>query len=167
MLDDVVLQRSAAQLGQNLLARGWRVATAESCTGGGIGCALTTVAGSSMWFEGGIIAYSNQVKQRYLDVSASTLQQMGAVSEAVVVQMAQAARRHFAVDIAVAVSGIAGPGGAQCGKPVGCVCFAWALAEHALSETAYFQGDREMVRWQTVYHALLGLLKCSENKVNE
>lgn len=148
----------AEQLGQALLARGWRVSTAESCTGGGIASAITDVPGSSGWFDMGFVTYSNDAKQRLVGVDIDTLRAHGAVSEAVVAQMARGALAAAQADIAVAVSGIAGPSGGSADKPVGTVCFAWATADALHARTLYFDGDRAQVRRQTVQHALSGLL---------
>jgi nicotinamide-nucleotide amidase len=158
---DAALARRARRIGRELLARGLRVATAESCTGGWIAKALTDVAGSSAWFEEGVVAYSNAAKQRRLGVGSRLLQREGAVSKAVVRAMAQGALRRSAASIAVAVSGIAGPGGAVPGKPVGTVwlCWAWRGLRRVStkSELHHFRGNREMVRRKTVLRALQGI----------
>jgi nicotinamide-nucleotide amidase len=148
----------AAQLGQALLARRWRVTTAESCTGGGIASAITEVAGSSGWFDMGFVTYSNIAKHKLIGVDNHTLITHGAVSEAVAVEMAQGALVKAAAQLAVAVSGIAGPSGGTEAKPVGTVCFAWATLDGTHHETRHFTGDRRAVRQQTVIHALRGLL---------
>lgn len=153
------LTELAQQAGERLLQRNWMLATAESCTGGWVAKCLTDIPGSSQWFERGFVTYSNQAKQDLLGVMAATLESAGAVSEAVVMEMAQGALRHSRADIAVAISGIAGPGGAMPGKPVGTVCFAWATKSgRPHSETRLFTGDREAVRRQSVAHALEGVL---------
>ncbi|GAB4061221.1 nicotinamide-nucleotide amidase [Uliginosibacterium sediminicola] len=145
----------AEQCGLWLQARGLRLATAESCTGGLIAAAITEIAGSSAWFERGFVTYSNEAKMELLGVQASTLAQHGAVSEATVREMALGALAHSHADIAVAVSGIAGPGGGTADKPVGTVCLAWAWpGEHVHSERHLFAGDRAAVRLQTSLHAL-------------
>jgi nicotinamide-nucleotide amidase len=158
---DAALARRAQRVGRELLARGLRVATAESCTGGWIAKALTDVAGSSEWFEEGIVAYSNSAKEQRLGVGSRLLQREGAVSEAVVRAMAQGALRRSAASIAVAVSGIAGPGGAVPGKPVGTVWICWARRGprrvSTESELHHFRGNREMVRRKTVLRALQGI----------
>ncbi len=152
------LTLQAEQVAGVLRTAGLRMATAESCTGGWIAKSCTDLAGSSDWFEGGFITYSNAAKQRMLGVSAATLQQHGAVSEAVAQEMVQGAVAHSLAQVAVAVTGIAGPGGATPNKPVGMVCFAWALPDQSIkTETCYFDGDREAVRAQTVMHALSGI----------
>lgn len=125
--NDAVLADLAAQVGKHLLASRRVLVTAESCTGGWIGKTMTDVAGSSAWFAGGAVSYSNQLKQKMLGVRATTLAKQGAVSEAVVREMAEGALATLGGDIAIAVSGIAGPDGGTAEKPVGTVWFAWAL----------------------------------------
>jgi len=135
------------------------VSTAESCTGGGIGQAITAVAGSSAWFEAGYITYSNAQKTRQLDVPAALFEQLGAVSREVVEAMARGAQRHSGARYAVAVSGVAGPGGGSREKPVGTVWLAIADGPQLYSEKHLFAGDRAAVRRQTVEAALRGLLR--------
>jgi nicotinamide-nucleotide amidase len=158
---DAMLERLAALVGRELLASDQRVATAESCTGGWIAKALTDVAGSSQWFEDGVVAYSNLAKQRRLGVGRKLLDMEGAVSEAVVRAMAAGVLHRSAATVAVAVSGIAGPGGAVPGKPVGSVWLCWARrgarGVSYASELHHFRGNREMVRRKTVLRALRGL----------
>jgi nicotinamide-nucleotide amidase len=160
-ITDAALARLAIRVGKELLARGQRVATAESCTGGWIAKALTDVAGSSQWFEEGAVTYSNAAKQRRLGVSRKLLDANGAVSEATVCAMAVGVLRRSAATVAVAVSGIAGPDGAVAGKPVGSVWLCWARRRgrgvSLASELHHFRGDREMVRRKTVLCALRGL----------
>ena len=151
---DRQLERLAARLGEILVARGQRFATAESCTGGWIAKAATDVAGSSRWFAGGIVAYGNLAKRELLGVPAELLEAHGAVSEPVAGAMADGARRRFGVDLAVAVSGIAGPDGGTIEKPVGTVCFGYAAAAGTDTQRLRFEGDRETVRRLTVAHAL-------------
>jgi nicotinamide-nucleotide amidase len=119
----------AQMLGQLLMAQNWRITTAESCTGGLIAGALTDVSGSSSWFEQGVVTYSNRAKQNLLGVPSSVFDEHGAVSEACVMAMASGALRTSGADIAVSVSGVAGPGGGSAEKPVGTVWLAWAWAE--------------------------------------
>ena len=146
----------AEQVGRKLLAARWRVVTAESCTGGGVAAALTDVPGSSQWFERGYVTYSNLAKQQDLEVSAVTLEAQGAVSAAVVAEMAAGALRASGADLAVAVSGVAGPDGGTPDKPVGLVWF--ALARPAVgavhTESQQFPGDRAAVRLAAVQRAL-------------
>jgi nicotinamide-nucleotide amidase len=147
-------------LGEKLLARGWRVTTAESCTGGGIAAAITAVAGSSSWFEYGIVSYANSAKEKLLRVNPQTLLEHGAVSRAVVEEMVAGALVLSSADIAVAVSGVAGPSGGTAEKPVGTVWFAWGLASGEIHcECFYFTGDRASVQLQAVIQGLSGLLK--------
>lgn len=155
---DNELNALSAATGALLLERGWMLATAESCTGGWIAEVITATAGSSRWFDCGIVSYSNAAKQSLLGVSPDTLREHGAVSEQTVREMASGAIARSHAELALAVSGIAGPGGAAPGKPVGTVCFAWASrGRPPLSETLRFDGDREAVRRQTVIHALKAL----------
>ncbi len=162
MITDASLARLARRIGRELLARGQRVVTAESCTGGWIAKAMTDVAGSSEWFEAGIVAYSYKAKTRQLGVGRKMLEVDGAVSESVVRSMATGALARTAASVAVAVSGIAGPGGAQPHKPVGTVWICWArrgpTGVKFRTELRHFRGNREMVRRKTVRRALQGLL---------
>ena len=137
-----------------LKSAGMTCATAESCTGGGIGAALTSVAGSSEVFLGGVISYANSVKENVLGVPAATLAERGAVSSETAAAMAAGARRLTGADLAVAVTGVAGPGGGSPEKPVGTVWFGLATAEGVRTEKKLFTGDRDAVRAQTVTHAL-------------
>ncbi|GAB4224082.1 MAG: nicotinamide-nucleotide amidase [Gammaproteobacteria bacterium] len=165
----LTLIQLAQQLGETLTSKGWKTIVAESCTGGGLGHVITEIAGSSAWFEGGFICYSNQAKQNMLEVSAETLTHYGAVSEATAREMAQGALTHSAhSQISAATTGIAGPGGATAEKPVGMVCFAWAVqlpnqsiadTFHTITDTQYFQGDRQQIRHLATIHALQGLIK--------
>ncbi|UCC55379.1 MAG: nicotinamide-nucleotide amidase [Gammaproteobacteria bacterium] len=153
------LKKLASGLGETLQRRGWMVATAESCTGGWIAKCITDIAGSSAWFDRGFVCYSNAAKQEMLGVDAAMLDAEGAVSEATAVAMVHGALKHCPADIAVAVSGIAGPGGGSPDKPVGTVCFAWATRDGLLrAATVLFEGNRETVRQRAVVHALEGLL---------
>lgn len=162
-LSELELESLAAGVGVSLKRRGWTLAAAESCTGGWIAKSMTDIAGSSAWFDRGFVTYSNQAKQQMLDVSAEALAEHGAVSEAVVRQMAAGALAHSAADWAVAVSGIAGPGGASPGKPVGTVWFAWARrGGGARAESKCYTGGRDEVRRAAVAHALASLLRLSD-----
>ena len=157
---DADIESLASQMGGELQRRGLMLATAESCTGGWIAQAVTAIAGSSQWFERGFITYTNIAKQEMLGVQADTLQRYGAVSEPTVCEMAEGALKHSHAQISVAVSGIAGPGGATADKSVGTVCLAWArlgMATH--SSTMHFSGDREAVRRAAVMAALRGVLE--------
>lgn len=155
---DVELSTLSAETGARLQAQGWMLSTAESCTGGWIAEVVTATAGSSNWFDCGFVSYSNESKQVLLGVAPDTLREHGAVSEETVREMVSGALARSRAQLALAVSGIAGPGGAVPGKPVGTVCFAWGLRDRpAISETLCFAGDREAVRRQTVLHALRSL----------
>ncbi len=157
MSDD--LQQLAARLGRRLTDAGLLLATAESCTGGWITKCVTDIPGSSSWLERGFITYSNAAKQDMLGVAAATLSEYGAVSEPVVREMAAGAVARSAARVAVAVSGVAGPGGGSVQKPVGSVCFGFAVPEGITTETRRFTGDREAVRRQSVAHALTRLVE--------
>jgi nicotinamide-nucleotide amidase len=153
------LDELAGRVGNLLLEQSRLLATAESCTGGWVAKCITDIAGSSAWFDRGFVTYSNRAKQDMLDVAAATLEVHGAVSEATVGEMARGALMHSAADIAVAVSGIAGPDGGVPDKPVGTVWFAWVVSGGAPRvETRRFDGDREAVRRQAVARALEGLV---------
>jgi nicotinamide-nucleotide amidase len=146
-------------IGETLLAKGLRMATAESCTGGRIAALLTSIAGSSRYFAGGVVAYSNEVKHRLLGVSAWDLQTYGAVSRQVVEQMAIGAASALACDCAVATSGIAGPDGGTADKPVGTVWIAAAWEDRVVSDCFHFSTVREMNIARSSHTALLMLLK--------
>ncbi|MGB4333780.1 MAG: nicotinamide-nucleotide amidase [Chromatiaceae bacterium] len=154
------LEKLAEAVGHRLLARQALVATAESCTGGWIAQVLTSVPGSSLWFDRGFVTYSNQAKQEMLGVAPETLAAHGAVSAPVVAEMAAGALNHSQARFAVAVSGVAGPGGGSEDKPVGTVYLAWAWRDHApLIQRRQFAGDREEIRRQTVRVALEHLIE--------
>lgn len=157
--DPESLLRAARELCDALRARGWRLATAESCTGGGIAHAITSIAGSSEVFDRGFVTYSNDAKIEMLAVDAAALARHGAVSEPVALAMADGALRASRADIAVAVTGIAGPGGGTATKPVGLVCLAWATLDGERSAATHrLDGDRAAVRAQSVALALEGLV---------
>lgn len=147
------------RLAQALLARGAMLATAESCTGGMIAAACTDLAGSSQWFERGFVTYSNEAKQDLLGVDPDLISRQGAVSEVVARAMAFGAVRHSRAQVAVAVTGIAGPTGGNPQKPVGTVWFGFQVDGRLSSETRRFEGDRATVRAATVRHALRRLLE--------
>lgn len=150
----------AAQLADVLRARGMRVATAESCTGGLVAAAITSIAGSSEWFERGFVTYSNDAKCEMLGVSPDLIAAHGAVSEAVARAMAQGAMAKSGADCALSVTGVAGPGGGTRGKPVGMVCFGWSLRAGApIVATRHFAGDRSAVRAGAVEVSLAGLIR--------
>ena len=147
------------QLAAALQARGWMLATAESCTGGMIAAACTDLSGSSNWFERGFVTYSNEAKTEQLGVDAALVGQHGAVSEVVARAMAFGAVRHSRAQVGVAVTGIAGPTGGSADKPVGTVWFGFSVAGQLTSEMRRFDGGRAAVREATVRHALLRLLE--------
>jgi nicotinamide-nucleotide amidase len=152
----------ATLVGSVLKSQGLILATAESCTGGGVAHAITEIAGSSEWFECGFITYSNVSKSDMLEVPESLIVRYGAVSDEVAQAMAEGALANSNATITLSTTGIAGPGGAVPGKPVGTICFAWAMAHRTYSERLVFQGDRREVRQQTVAHSLAGLLRFLE-----
>ncbi len=150
----------ATIVGARLKARGLRLATAESCTGGWVAGAVTAIAGSSEWFDRGFVTYSNDAKMEMLGVSAATLEAFGAVSEQTAGEMAAGALAHSHAQLALSITGVAGPGGGSAEKPVGMVCFGWAGEGGApLVITRNFSGDRESVRRQSVICALQGVLE--------
>ena len=158
MDDDLLHAPHAVALGEALQARGWLCATAESCTGGLVAGAITAIAGSSAWFDRGFVTYSNEAKVELLFVPPELLASDGAVSEATARAMAAGALAASHAHVAVAVTGIAGPGGAMPGKPVGTVCFAWAARDGSMrAETRRLPGDRAAVRAASVRIALAGL----------
>ncbi len=152
----------AARVGRALQEKGLLLATAESCTGGGVAQAITEIAGSSEWFDCGFIAYSNASKTELLDVPAALIAQFGAVSEEVAGAMAEGALANSNAHVSISTTGIAGPGGAVPGKPVGTVCFGWSMEHHGFTERLVFDGDRQSVREKTVVHSLQGLLRFLE-----
>lgn len=157
---DDELYRLAEEVGNALKQHGMMLVTAESCTGGWVAEAVTAVPGSSSWFDRGFITYTNQAKQEMLGVTAATLAAFGAVSEQTVREMVAGALSHSRAQVAVAISGIAGPGGGTPEKPVGTVWLAWTLANGAVSsDRRQFVGDRREVRRQAVEAALQGVLE--------
>ncbi|UAA37953.1 nicotinamide-nucleotide amidase [Paraneptunicella aestuarii] len=144
----------AEELGKQLLQKGWSISCAESCTGGGIGYAITSISGSSEWFQRGFITYSNEAKKELVGVSEQALIEHGAVSELVVKQMAQGAAKQANAQMAVAVSGVAGPTGGTPDKPVGTVWFGRYVDGNVSAQVKRFEGDRHSVRAQTIEFAL-------------
>jgi nicotinamide-nucleotide amidase len=171
MISDAELLQLSERVGTALLARRRRLVTAESCTGGWIGKVLTDVAGSSQWYLGGVVSYSDALKESVLGVSTAMLAAHGAVSEATARAMATGALDALGGDIAVAVTGVAGPGGGTTEKPVGTVWFAWAMRDgdrfdvQVLREV--FAGDRESVRRATVERALRGVGQLADFYAND
>jgi len=156
---DPALYRLAEELGEGLKARGLMLATAESCTGGWVSQVVTMVPGSSDWFERGFVTYTYISKREMLGVDGATLERYGAVSEEVVRQMVSGALERSHAQVAIGVSGVAGPGGGTPDKPVGTVCFGWGSKGGACrTETVRFLGDRDAVRRQAVERALRGVL---------
>ena len=152
--------RLATQVGSALKSLGMMLATAESCTGGGAASVMTEIAGSSAWFERGFVTYSNQAKMDMLGVSGDTLARFGAVSEATVREMVEGALRNSQSHIALAISGIAGPGGGSPEKPVGMVWFAWGIkGGAAAARMHHLSGSRTDIRNQAIRIALLGVIE--------
>jgi nicotinamide-nucleotide amidase len=152
------LNALALDTGQRLAERGWMLATAESCTGGWVAEAVTAISGSSAWFDRGFVTYSNEAKRELLGVAEDTLVAHGAVSEQTAREMAAGALARSGAQIAVSTTGVAGPTGGTSAKPVGMVCFAWAVRGGAVeSMTKQLSGDREAVRRQSVVVALEGV----------
>ena len=149
----------AKKVGRRLRAAGAMLVTAESCTGGWVSEVVTSVSGSSRWFERGFVTYSDAAKRQMLGVRKKTLRKHGAVSQETAREMAKGALKRSRGSIAVAVTGVAGPTGGSAAKPVGTVCFAFVTPKRALSETQHFKGDRESVRQQSVVRALEGVLE--------
>jgi nicotinamide-nucleotide amidase len=161
MADHETIEKLAGALVDELRSASKAVSTAESCTGGWIAKAITDIAGSSEVFHYGIVSYSNGAKESILGVQNQTLEDHGAVSEAVVIEMAEGALNLSGADIGIAVSGVAGPAGGSEAKPVGTVWFAWAVRDgtRIRSDTSleHFEGDRDLIRELTVVHALQGV----------
>lgn len=160
------LHTLSMRLGAALQARQYQLALAESCTGGLVAQWVTEIAGSSAWFDRGFVTYSNVAKQSMLGVPATLIAQHGAVSVQVAEAMAAGALAHSQASIAAAITGIAGPGGGSAFKPVGTVCFAWAIRlgarSRVISDTHHFAGDRSQVREQAAMVAMAGLLEMLE-----
>ena len=147
------------EIASTLSERGWRMATAESCTGGWIAKVCTDMTGSSMWFDRAYIAYSYRAKEQMLGVSHDDLLEHGAVSDEIACQMAVGAKQHSNVAVTVSATGIAGPGGGMPGKPVGLVHFGWCIGGQPVDcDAEVFEGDGDSVRRQTVLHALEGII---------
>jgi len=145
-------------LAQILLSRNWTVSLAESCTGGLVCATLTELAGSSEWFERGYITYSNEAKTECLDVPVDLIESHGAVSEQVAKAMAEGARINSGSNVAISITGVAGPSGGSAEKPVGTVCFGWATENQTLTKTIRFEGDRKTIRQNASEFALAELV---------
>lgn len=157
--DDDALAALAGRVGELLGERRLRLVAAESCTGGWVAQAVTSVPGSSAWFERGFVTYSNEAKQEMLGVGAAVLKRYGAVSEETAREMAEGALRNSHGGVSVAITGVAGPGGGTAAKPVGMVCIAWSGQGYAtISRTMHFAGGRRDVRYQAVVTALNGVM---------
>ena len=157
MTEDIT--QLAQLLGNKLSAKGWQISCAESCTGGGVGYAITSISGSSAWFKKGFITYSNDAKQDLLGVSEHTLNHHGAVSAATVEEMAAGAAKHANAEVAIAISGIAGPDGGSPDKPVGTVWFGFYINGQNISQKQLIKGDRQAVRIKAIEYALSNTLK--------
>ncbi|CCH48962.1 CinA family protein [Pseudodesulfovibrio piezophilus] len=160
-MDTYLIARAVSELGESLRVEKNMLATAESCTGGLIASTLTDVSGSSQWFAGSVVAYSNEVKKTLLGVKQAVLDEHGAVSEAVVLAMAEGVLKTVGADVSVAVSGVAGPTGGSPEKPVGTVWIAWAWPGGARAKLCNFSGDRAHIKEQTVMAAINGLLRAT------
>ncbi|WP_340674202.1 CinA family protein [Microbulbifer salipaludis] len=165
---DLQTRQLAEKLGEVLADLGWKVTAAESCTGGAIAAAITSVAGASGWFEGSVVSYADRIKREFLGVDAGDLVELGAVSETVVRQMAVGVLSRLDANLAVAVSGVAGPDGGSAEKPVGTVWIGWAHGQgqeplQADARLLHFDGDRQQIQAQTVIAALNGLLEIAES----
>lgn len=161
-------QQLAEKLGEVLLRLGWKATVAESCTGGAIAAAITSVAGASAWFDGSVVSYSNRIKRDLLGVDQRDLDEFGAVSEAVVRQMAVGVLNRLDANLSVAVSGIAGPDGGSEEKPVGTVWIGWAHGEgqepvQADARLMHLDGNRSQIQSQAVTEALEGMLQIAES----
>jgi nicotinamide-nucleotide amidase len=147
------------ELARILIKNHWHLSTAESCTGGMVAASITELAGSSEWFERGYVTYSNQSKSEDIDVSQNLIEQHGAVSDQVARAMALGAKQNSGSDLSLSITGIAGPTGGSPEKPIGTVCFAWALAnDQIVSETKHFEGNRQQIRQQACDFSLRKLL---------
>ena len=157
MTEDIT--QLSQRLGNKLFAKGWQISCAESCTGGGVGYAITSISGSSAWFKKGYITYSNDAKQELLGVTEQTLIQHGAVSAATVEEMAAGAAKQANAEVAVAISGIAGPDGGTSEKPVGTVWFGFFINGQSMSQKQLITGDRQAVRIKAIEFALSSTLE--------
>jgi nicotinamide-nucleotide amidase len=153
------LHEITRELARVLIKNHWHLSAAESCTGGMVAASITDLAGSSEWFERGYVTYSNQSKSEDIDVSQNLIEQHGAVSDQVARAMALGAKQNSGSDLSLSITGIAGPTGGSPEKPIGTVCFAWALAnDQIVSETKHFEGNRQQIRQQACDFSLRKLL---------
>ena len=156
---NIDLHEITQELARVLIKNHWHLSTAESCTGGMVAASITELAGSSEWFERGYVTYSNQSKSEDIDVSQNLIEQHGAVSDQVARAMALGAKQNSGSDLSLSITGIAGPTGGSPEKPIGTVCFAWALAnDQIVSETKHFEGNRQQIRQQACDFSLRKLL---------
>jgi len=158
-ISDVDLHQLTTKVAKFLLEKHWLLSSAESCTGGWVAKCCTDIAGSSTWFERGVVTYSNQSKQELLNVKADTLEQFGAVSEQIALEMAQGCLTQSSANISLSITGIAGPDGGSKEKPIGTVWIAWATNFSAKATLYHFSGNRDAIRRQAVYTALSGIIK--------
>ena len=154
------LERISSELGELLKLKDYTFTCAESCTGGWVGHALTSIPGSSEWFGSSFVTYSYEAKTQILGVSSEDLDNFGAVSEEIVEQMVSGALHKSGANVGVAISGIAGPAGGTDTKPVGTVCFAWKMeGQDVITSTEYFAGERNEIRYSSVESALMGTIE--------
>ena len=152
------LEDLASQVGDRLVSRGESLVTAESCTGGWVSMLISSIVGSSAWFDRGFVTYSNEAKQEMLAVDKQVIEIHGAISEETARQMVEGAVEHSHAQAGLSVTGIAGPGGGSIEKPVGTVCFGWMVDGQCETETCHFSGNRKEIREQSVRHVLASLL---------
>lgn len=164
MATDNIVHQLAIRAGNKLRDERLTLVTAESCTGGMVAAAITDISGSSAWFDRGFVTYSNQAKTEMIGVPSDLIDKNGAVSEPVARAMAEGALRNSRAQVALSITGVAGPGGGTDTKPVGMVSFAWSNRLHTSVETQQFKGDRDQVRTQAAAHALRGLLELLERR---
>ena len=160
------LEGLASRIGDELASRNEMLVTAESCTGGWVSMLVTSIAGSSSWFDRGFVTYSNESKQEMLSVDKQVIEIHGAVSEETARHMVQGAMEHSRAQAGLSVTGIAGPGGGSIEKPVGTVCFGWLVDGHCETETCHFSGNRQEIREQSVRKVLTGILAGLERSKN-
>ncbi|WP_027177661.1 CinA family protein [Maridesulfovibrio bastinii] len=148
------MEKLVSEIGELLVSKGWTMSTAESCTGGLVAATLTDVSGSSRWFSGAIVAYSNEIKMAMLDVSEKTLIDHGAVSEETVLEMADGVSKKLGTQVGISLSGVAGPTGGSAEKPVGTVWMGWHIGDKTFARKCLFSGDRAAVKKQSLEYVL-------------
>ncbi len=161
---ELSLEELVSLIGEQLVSRKQSLVTAESCTGGWVSMLITSIAGSSNWFDRGFVTYSNEAKQEMLDVDKQVIEIHGAVSEETARHMVQGAIEHSRAQAGLSVTGIAGPGGGSPEKPVGTVCFGWLVDGQCETETCHFSGNRQEIREQSVRQVLMGILARLETR---